>query len=181
MTSIRPPVEEDNEGWKLNRAHQTLHPGTGHIVGRKGYPPPLSPFHFPPFSISHKGSVSSVYLQDCIHQKRTSFFLIHTKLPYGLAASAMSDTAAHLTSPLYLLLLSDWSLRLLILNTIRFCSTPFMGALHLLICEKWQDVKEHCTLPHRTSSLAPDPFLLTSDKAHKSSEPGFHHLSNEDW
>ena len=146
------------------------------FVDRKGYPPPLSPFFYFPQRLCKLRVLPRLHPSE-----RNFFFRIHTKLPYGLAASAMSDTAAHLTSPLYLLLLSNWSFRLLILYTIWFCSTPFVGALHLLISEKWQDVKEHCTLPHRTSSLAPDPFLLTSDKAHKSSEPGFHHLSNEDW
>lgn len=173
MPSIRPPVEEDNEGWKLNRAHQTLHPGTGHIGGRKGYPPLLSPFFYFPQRLC------KLHVPPGLHPSERSIFFSNSHKT-ALWSSSLGHEW-HLTSPLYLLLLSDWSLRLLILYTIWLCSTPFIGALHLLICEKWQDVKEHCTLPHRTSSLAPDPFLLTSDKAHKSSEPGFHHLSNEHW
>lgn len=59
--------------------------------------------------------------------------------------------------------------------------------MNLLIREKQQDIKEHCSFHHRTCLGSSPSFLfiftyfMMSVKAHKPSEPCFPHLSNEDW
>lgn len=117
-----------------------------------------------------------MHLQNCIHQKRASFFLLTQRC--HLVWQPWPWVTPQPTPPFSLCsFLADHSADF----TLSLLCVP----LRLMIGEEQQDVKEPFLF---TTGLGLQPWLLffthlmtCGQKLHKPSEPQVSHLSHEDW